>query len=448
MAQISDETYKQLSNHHEKVIWTRFILIFLGLWLFFSPIAFGYCQSSRSMMISDMISGVLVCLFAMFAFSPTSKFWPYSLAIVGVWLNFAPLIFWAPEAVQYLNDTLVGSLIIAFSILIPSTPGESLYQGEETPAGWSYNPSSWPQRLPTMMLAVVSWFAARYMATYQLGYIDVMWDPLFGNEGTVKVITSKLSQSFPIPDAGMGAMAYCLEFLLGAKGGVRRWYTMPWLVIVFGILVVPLGIISILLVCSQPIIVHHWCAWCLLAGTCCMFMITFAINEVVAVLQYMHHQHSKGRSYWNILWVGGKPDDATHDTRTPGFIDSKGKIFSCMRWGVTLPWNLVVTALIGIWLMFSPWVQNVSGWQANSDYITGAITVVFSFICLSEVVRGARYVIGAFGIWLIVGMLILPIDPAETRQWTHIAAGILMILLCLPKGKIHEKYGTWDRFII
>ena len=294
---------------------------------------------------------------------------------------------------MYLNDTLVGCLVIALSILIPGVPGEALCKGPEVPPGWTYNPSSWPQRLPAMCLAVVSWFFARYMATYQLGYTTNMWDPFFGNNGTLQVITSKLSASFPVSDAGLGAMAYCIEFLMGAKGSSRRWYTMPWLVVCFGILVVPLGIVSILLVCSQPIIVHHWCTWCLAAATCCMFMITFAINEVIAVCQYILSECKKGRGWWDVLWNGGVPNDATKDTRTPGFLNSKGKVFSCLRWGVTLPWNLVLTAFYGIWLMVSPSVLQLQGFAADNNYVCGALTVVISYVCMAEVVRAGRYVI-------------------------------------------------------
>lgn len=447
MSKVSESHYPKFVAHHEKILWTRFLLLFFGLWLFFVPVAFDYYMTSRVVMINDMAMGVVVVLFALFSFSPTSKFFPYALAVVGIWLNFAPLVFWAPTPIMYLNDTLVGCLIIAFSILIPSVPGEFLYQGPEVPAGWTYNPSSWPQRLPTMFLAVISWFIARYMATYQLGYTENMWDPFFGNNGTYKVITSSLSDSFPVSDAGLGAMAYCIEFLMGAKGGVRRWYTMPWLVVVFGILVVPLGIVSILLVCSQPIIVHHWCTWCLVAATCCMFMITFAINEVVAVCQYIVAECKRGRGWWDVLWSGGEPSDATKDTRTPGFLNSKGKIFSCMRWGVTLPWNLVVCAFFGVWLMVSPTALHLTGWTANLNYIVGALTVVFSYVALAEVVRSARFLILLFGFWEIISVWVMNYPPFGQWTWINFVVGILMCLTCLPKGKIHEKYGNWDRFI-
>lgn len=448
MASHSKETYHQLVKHHEKIIWTRFVLVFLGLWLFFVPIAFGYQSSCQSIMLSDMIMGALVVFFGVLSFSPTSKFYPYVLAIIGVWLNFAPLAFWAPESIMYLNDTLVGSLIITFSILIPGTPGESLYTGPATPPGWSYNPSSWPQRLPTIVLAVISWFFARYMAAYQLGYIDVMWDPFFGADGTIKVITSKLSESFPISDAGMGAMAYSLEFLLGAKGGTRRWYTMPWLVVCFGILVVPLGVVSIILVCCQPIIVGSWCTWCLAAAVCCMFMITFAVNEVIAVCQYIVSECKQGRGWWEVLWVGGMPKDAISDERTPGFLNSKGKIFSCMRWGVTLPWNLLVTAACGIYLMVAPSIYQMGSLVNDFCYVTGALTVVCSFIAMAEVIRAVRYVIAVLGIWVIVYGLVFALPEGASRPWFNFLAGVLMILFCLPKGKILEKYGSYDRFIV
>lgn len=448
MADHSHKNYPLLVKHHEKILWTRFVLVFLGLWLFFIPIAMGYMGYSKSIMVNDMVVGVLVVLCALFSFSPTSKFFPYFLAILGVWLNFAPLAFWAPLSVMYLNDTLVGSLIIAFSILIPSVPGEALYEGPATPPGWSYNPSSWPQRLPTMFLAVISWFLARYMAAYQLGYIDVMYDPFFGDNGTIKVITSALSESFPISDAGMGAMAYCLEFLLGAKGGVRRWYTMPWLVVIFGILVVPLGIVSIILVCSQPIIVGNWCTWCLIAAGCCMFMVTFAVNEVIAACQYILSEHKKGRSWWNALWIGGEPSGATPDTRTPGFLNSKGKIFSAMGWGVTLPLNLFVTAACGIWLMVSPSIFSMKPMMANSCYITGALTVVCSFISMAEVIRAVRLFIAVLGVWTLISVITFAPAAMASRPWLNLVAGVLMIIFCLPRGKIREKYGTYDRFIV
>lgn len=61
----------------------------------------------------------------------------------------APLLFWAPDAATYANDTLVGALLVGFGFLIPmSMP----MHGPEVPQGWSYNPSAWSQRAPNIGL--------------------------------------------------------------------------------------------------------------------------------------------------------------------------------------------------------------------------------------------------------------------------------------------------------
>ena len=72
-------------------------------------------------------------------------------------------------------------------------------------------------------------------------------------------LTSDVSRSFPIPDAGLGAVAYMVEFLMGFIGDKRRWRTMPWMVTFFGILVVPLGVVSVTLIILQPLAVGARC---------------------------------------------------------------------------------------------------------------------------------------------------------------------------------------------
>ena len=92
---------------------------------------------------------------------------------------------------------------------------------------------------------------------------------------------------------------------MGCKGGTRRWYTMPWIVILFGILVVPLGLISIILVILQPLLVGHWCFWCLLAAICMLIMIALTVDEVVAVVQYLVQVKRTKQPFWQVFWKGG-----------------------------------------------------------------------------------------------------------------------------------------------
>lgn len=439
---MSRERRDELSReHHFKLLWTRFGTIFLGLWLLAAPETFGYTE--KSLYISDLVSGALLVIFGLVSMSYPLRAWIWGGCFVGIWLQFAPLAFWAAEPVIYVNDTLIGALAIAFCVLVPLRPKE-LEIGPSIPPGWTYNPSSWNQRIPVILLATICWFLARYMASYQLHYIHYIWDPFFGL-GTQKVITSMISQEFPVPDAGLGALVYSLEAIMGAKGGVKRWHTMPWLVVIFGILVVPAGFVSILLIMMQPIAVGAWCGICLLTAVCMLIMLALAVDEVLAVLQFLNAKRKEGQSLWRVFWYGSRYDVNGVDTRTPDLkTSSVSRNIEAMFWGITIPWNLVLTALIGIWLLFSPALFHVTGALSDNIDVMAALIVTFSIIAFAEVIRPVRFINIILAFWLAISTFILSgaYDPA--LKWSNPIAAFLVIILSIPKGKIKERYGTWD----
>ena len=128
----------------------------------------------------------------------------------------------------------------------------------DIPPGWDYNPASWPQRIPIIVLAVIGFFIASYLALYQLKVFDTVWEPFFGN-GSAKILNSPISHALPIPDGALGALGYLADAVGGAVGGRRRWKTMPWIVVFFGIAVGPLGLISVMLVVFQPVLFNALC---------------------------------------------------------------------------------------------------------------------------------------------------------------------------------------------
>lgn len=422
---------------HEKMIWTRFGTLFLGLWLLTSPATFGYADEPAR--YSDWISGFLLIVFGLISIRPHFAAWIYGGVLVGIWLQFAPLLFWA-ESVIYVNYTLIGVLAIAFSLLIPLRP-PVFEVGPQIPPGWTYNPSSWQQRTPIIILAVFSWFIARYLASYQLHYIDVLWDPFFGL-GSQKVITSLISQQVPISDAGIGAVAFSLEAILGAKGGARRWHTRPWVVVIFGILAVSLGMNSIILVILQPTAISAWCGLCLIIHFCMMLMIALTIDEVVATCQFLRRSYKEGKPFWPTFFMGSDYQKDSIDARTPSFHDSLGKIFRGMFWGITPPWNLVITALIGVWLLF---ISPLFGFQAHiaaNHYICGALLLLFSIISWAEVTRAVRLINCLIGLWLAISPWILAGRTMTFILHSELIA-LAIIIFSLFKGKIKEKYGTW-----
>ena len=67
-------------------------------------------------------------------------------------------------------------------------------------------------------------------------------------------------------DAAVGGYTYMLEILTGIVGSRMRWRTMPWLVLLFGLMIAPLGVTSIFFIIIQPIVIGTWSTLALLAA--------------------------------------------------------------------------------------------------------------------------------------------------------------------------------------
>ena len=166
-----------------------------------------------------------------------------------------------------------------------------------------------------------------------------------------------MSHSLPVSDGAFGAFAYTLEFLMGWMGGPSRWRTMPWMVTIFGILVIPLGLVHIFLVMSQPIVVGHWCTFCLMAAGIMLPMIPLEFDEVIAMGQHMVQAKRRGDNMWEVFWKGGKAFEQNKDERSPELMDlpqKPGKVFIASVWGMSVPWTLALSTIIGLALMFMP----------------------------------------------------------------------------------------------
>lgn len=405
------------------------ITIFAGAWLFATTLTFG--PDSLAMLLSDLLCGILLMVFGGLVFRSTHPAWGWAICGVGLWLQIAPLIFWAPLAVTYITNTLVGvvAILLSFGLTPLFAEGKSV-----PPPGWSYNPSSWGYRLPTIFFGALSWFLARYLAAFQLGYIDTITDPIFGL-GTYQVVTSTVSQAFPVSDAGLGAFGYTLDVLTGALGDNRRYKTAPWATILFGIFVVPAGIISIILIILQPVVVKAWCSWCLLTALSMLIMIVFTVGEFVASLQYVIEKCKQGRSFWPLFWKGERADERE--------VPDESSIFSSK--GITLPWNLLVSAAIGLWLVFVPSIFPLTPFGADVDFVIGTLIIVTSIIALAEVVRSFRF----FNILLGIALIVLPwLDKESLFVLVHpLILGVAIILLAFPRGPIRQRYGSWSRHI-
>lgn len=169
------------------------------------------------------------------------------------------------------------------------------------PPGWSGNPSSWGQRLPIVALAILGAAVAGYLSLFQFGLVARVWEPFFG-DGSRAILTSSVSRVLPIPDAALGCIGYIVDAVTGVIGGRARWRRMPWIVVLFGLAVGPLGAISILLVVMQPVLFGEFCTLCLFTAFISVLMIGPALDELLASLQHLKRVRVNGGSVWHAFW--------------------------------------------------------------------------------------------------------------------------------------------------
>ena len=186
------------------------------------------------------------------------------------------------------------------AVAAPKRTQPLAYAADEPP-GWDYNPSDWGQRIPIVVLAVVGTVIATYLALYQLDIVRTVWEPFFGN-GSRRILNSRVSHILPIPDAALGALSYLADAVTGVVGGRSRWRTMPWIVIVFGLAVGPLGAVSVLLVILQPVMFDAFCTLCLASAVVSIAMIGPAMDEVLASGQYLRRVRNESGSLWRAFW--------------------------------------------------------------------------------------------------------------------------------------------------
>jgi uncharacterized membrane protein len=179
---------------------------------------------------------------------------------------------------------------------------------------WNINPSAWRQRIPICVLAGVAFLIASYMALYQWRLVGSVWDPVFGDQSAHVLdsgVSERMRRWFRIPDAALGAVAYLGDLVFGLAGSTRRWQDRPWLVVLFGLDVIPLGLVSAILVVLQGAVVGAWCFLCLVTAAISLALVAMAYDEVWSSLLYLRRvwrRTRSGRTVWACFW--GRPSAA------------------------------------------------------------------------------------------------------------------------------------------
>jgi hypothetical protein len=136
---------------------------------------------------------------------------------------------------------------------------------------------------------------------------------------------------------------------------------------------------------SHPDIGHdhaemlRWWIWrdftalCLVTAAAMLIMISPAIDEVVAMGQFLVGARREGKPFWHTFWVGGtleqyrmtgpaeSPATTRWQRRSPA-----ARVAAALDLK-NVPWTLLISAALGVWLMAAPAVLGVGGPAADSQ---------------------------------------------------------------------------------
>jgi hypothetical protein len=440
------------SAEHARFLWAHLVTLALGVWVLVTPVTIGLTEPR--LLWAEMLAGTGIVVASLFALNERNHWARWLNVVLGLWIAFAPLVFWSGNPAAYLNDTLVGLLVAGLALGARPALGPGLAARADPssiPDGWDYSPSSWLQRLPIIALAFLGLYISRYLAAFQLGHIGQAWDPFFGR-GTEQVITSEISRAWPVADAGLGAYVYLLEILAGIVGSQRRWRTAPWLVLFFGFLIVPLGAVSVYFIIIQPILIGTWCTLCLVAAAAMVLQIPYSFDEILASLQFIRRRSRAGESWLRVTLLGDaqtrpRPDEVGRVREGDIHRQPAGWLGEMLTSGLTLPWSLVACAGIGVLLMCSRLIAGTEGGLADSDHLLGSLVIVVSVSALAEVARPLRLINVLLGAAVIGACFIF--DGGNVWSLVlDVTAGAALIGLAFPRGTIGSRYGGFERYLV
>jgi hypothetical protein len=178
-------------------------------------------------------------------------------------------------------------------------------------------------------------------------------------------------------------------------------------------------------------------------------MIPLEVDEVIAMGQHLARARRRGEPFWRTFWKGGSADESQPDDRSPELMElpeRPGAVLHASVWGMSVPWTLALSAVLGIWLMAAPALFDVEEPASDVIHLAGALTVVVSVIAMGEPLRLIRWLNVPLGLgvaalpWLLGGATTGGIVSGSV-------AGLAVTALAVPRGRVAEKFGNWDRLV-
>jgi hypothetical protein len=249
-----------------------------------------------------------------------------------------------------------------------------------------------------------------------------------------------------VPDAAVGGYTYLLEIVTGVIGSEKRWRTMPWLVILFGLMIAPLGVVSISFIIIQPIVIGTWSTLALIGAAAVLIQIPYALDELIASVQFVRRRVKAGANWLRVLIVGDTDEGSTRESGDEFDAKPGAVIKDMVGGGVNLPWNLAAAGVVGAWLMFTRLTFDAAGRMADADHVIGALALTVVSLAAAEVARALRFLLAPLGLMLIAAPFLF--EATTGGMVNAIVCGVLLIALSVRRGPVKERYGSWDKLIV
>ena len=114
--------------------------------------------------------------------------------------------------------------------------------------------------------------------------------------------------------------------------------------------------------------------------------------------------------------------------------------------GVGLTPGLVISAAVGIWLMFTRLTLGTEGVLADADHLIGALALTVAVTAMAESVRAVRFLNMCLGAALVICALVM--EATWLQSGADILAGLLLIAASVPRGAVRHEYGGWSRVVV
>jgi hypothetical protein len=233
---------------------------------------------------------------------------------------------------------------------------------------------------------------------------------------------------------------------------------MPWLVVLFGLMIAPLGVVSIFFIVIQPILIGTWSTLALLAAAAVLVQIPYSLDELLASLQFVRRRARAGSRWLTVLLRGDTDDDPWKSPkgdvprnlqkRAADELDARpAKLLrDALGGGVSLPWNLLLAAVIAVSLLFTRVFFGVEGSLANAHHLLGSLVLTVISIAAAEVARPVRYLNVLLGAALLAVPFVYGAGGGATAF--TLLAGAAIAALSLRRGPIRGSYGPWSRLLV